>query len=292
MESSKNLRFIELMLILIAACTAVLFGVMEAHRLTSLNLFYLPVVLSGFFLGRYHAGVLALLSVICVSIVAALDLSEFGDTSPLVVGLVICVWGATLGLTAILVGTLSDELSAKISELRDAYVGVVEVLSQYLQGSRTKQVARPQRIADLGQRIGAEMRLPSKAIEDIRVAALLCEFDNVEVTSRVVSKAVDAFGETSHQYTFRGSELLDSLAPVIKGSLPLVMKEQELRSDEAPTPDVNDHFESCASIIRAARAYVAMREADPEAPLNTILEELKSDVSNTVVEALEQAERN
>ena len=125
-----------------------------------LNLFYLPVVLAGFCLGRYRAGVLALFSVVGVLVVATLDLGAFNSPgSPLAIGLSLLVWAAVLGLTTLLVGTLSDERSAKLVELHEAYVGVVEVLSRYLQSANPQLKARSQRIAELCQRVATEMRL-------------------------------------------------------------------------------------------------------------------------------------
>ena len=44
--------------------------------------------------------------------------------------LTLAIWSGVLGLASILTGTLSDERTAKITELHDAYVGVVEVLSR------------------------------------------------------------------------------------------------------------------------------------------------------------------
>ena len=41
-------------------------------------------------------------------------------------------------MTALLVGSLSDERKAKVRELHEAYVGVVEVLSKYLQSANPR----------------------------------------------------------------------------------------------------------------------------------------------------------
>ena len=62
------------------------------------------------------------------------DPTEFAAyVSPMVIYLILGVWGAVLGLSAILVGTLCDERAARINELHEAYVGVAEVLSRYMQ---------------------------------------------------------------------------------------------------------------------------------------------------------------
>ena len=90
----------------------------DGYRLVTLNLFFLPVVLAAFFLGRYTAGILAVFCVSTTSIVCVLQLDDFASfTSPLAIGLAVTVWGAILCLTALLVGTLSDERSAQAVEL-------------------------------------------------------------------------------------------------------------------------------------------------------------------------------
>ncbi|MCA9054532.1 MAG: hypothetical protein KDA75_11885, partial [Planctomycetaceae bacterium] len=128
-DSNKNERSLELMLIIVTAGLAAVLYSTEAMKMVALNLFYLPVVLAGFFLGRYRAGVLALLSVVVATIVIATDITGFANAqSPLMVGLAVTLWGAVLGLTALLVGTLCDDLTAKAIEAHEAHVGVVEVL--------------------------------------------------------------------------------------------------------------------------------------------------------------------
>ena len=51
-------QFLEFVLILISLGLCFLFYRMGSHRMVVLNLFYLPVVLAAFFLGRYRAGIL------------------------------------------------------------------------------------------------------------------------------------------------------------------------------------------------------------------------------------------
>src|SRR5205807_5833228 len=138
-----------------------------------LNLFYLPVVLGGFFLGRYRAGVLAVLCVVAASLAVAQDPGEFAAAqSTVVIGLSMIIWAAALCLTAMLVGSLSDERNAKVQELHEAYVGVVEVLSKYLRSANPRLKDRATRVAELCHKVASEMHLPPEQIDDIRVAAL------------------------------------------------------------------------------------------------------------------------
>src|SRR5215469_13036464 len=137
---------LEIMLLVVVVGLACLFYQVQGYKLVVLNLFYLPVVLCAFFLGTYRAGILAVFSVTAASIVTVTNMDGFATFfSPLMIGLVVTVWGAVLGL----VGTLSDERKAKTAELHEAYIGVVEVLSRYLQSANARLKARSIRVAEL-----------------------------------------------------------------------------------------------------------------------------------------------
>ena len=252
----KDERYVEISLIIITLGLTCLMWRIAGFKLVVLNLFYLPVVLAGFYLGRYRAGVLVSLAVISASIVTALNLNDFSAfNTPLIVGLSVTLWAAVLGLTALLVGTLSDERAQTLSDLHEAHVGVVEVLARYLQSAHPKLKVRSQRIAELGQAVAREMELTSRECDDIRVAALLYDMENIEITARVIRKAVGDLETqpSSSEHSFHGSELAHSLGAVLSGAFPLLLGQgddeplgQQSASKEAPLG---------AKIIRAVRAY-------------------------------------
>jgi hypothetical protein len=283
---SKESRILEVLLILVCLGLTCLLYTMQGYKMVILNLFFLPVALSGFFLGRYRAGVLALFCAVSASLVTALRLADLGATvSPLVIALAVAVWAAVLGLTALLVGTLSDDRAAKLQELHDAYVGVVEVLSQYLQSAHPRLKARSIRVAELSQEVAAAMKLSPRQIDDIRVAALLYDVGNIEVTTRVIRRAFGTFedGATrSPQNTFQGMDLMLSLGSVLSGAVPLLLKQDQSDSgpqaaDEAETPA---DIPVGAKIIRLVRKYWTLAEGslvEPRLAAAEILKKLRHD---------------
>lgn len=249
----RNRRLLEVMLIAVSLGMTALFYRMGEQGSVALNLFFLPVILAGYYLGRTTSGILALLCALSVSIVAALSspyLAAF-DT-PIMVGLALTIWAATLGLTAILMGTLCDERASAVNDLHRAYVGVVEVLSKYLQSANPHRKARSIRVAELSQTVAREMKLSRKQIDDIRVAALLHDLENVEITTQLISKAVTSLEreeETAQKYTFLGTDLVHSLGSVLEGALPLIVSQ-------------NDDLQACLELpegIRNAEAGVGAR---------------------------------
>jgi hypothetical protein len=256
--------FLELLLIGSALGLAVLVAGLSSSKVVALNLFYLPVVLGGFFLGRYRAGVMAVFSVIAASLALAERPSEFtGSNSLVMVGLSMVVWGAVLCLTALLVGSLSDERNAKVRELHEAYVGVVEVLSRYLQSANPRLKDRATRVAELSQKVAVELRLSSQQADDIRVAALMLDLGRIEVTTRLVSRAVDTLEsnpEPMQQHSFHGMDLVHSLGAVLKGAIPLLANQGDAIFDTARTDGTAASSDDPigARIIRIVRAYDSM----------------------------------
>ncbi len=264
-KTPKNQHVLEIALVLVIVGLACLMYRMSGYKIIVLNLFYLPIVLAGFFLGRYRAGVLAFLGVILTCVVTILTLNDFAPfNSPIVIGLAVTLWGAVLGLSALLTGTLSDELSTTMDELHEAYVGVVEVLSQYLQCANPSHKVRSQRVSELSHAVGNAFRLSQREVDDIRVAALLYDMENIEITAKVIRKAVGDLEsqqeELSRPYTFHGTELAQSIGSVLSGAFPLLLTQDDalqLGEDGAEGTRAQE-LPLSGQIIRAVRAYDAL----------------------------------
>ena len=292
---------LEIMLILVCIALACLLDVMHGYKMVILYLFFPPVVLGAFFLGRYPGGVLALFCAVSASVVAAVDWAGFSPTpSPLILALALTVWAAVLGLTAMLTGTLSDDRARKAQELHEAYVGVIEVLSQYLQSAHPQIKARSVRVAELSQEMAVAMRLSPRQIDDIRVAALLFDMGNIEVTTRVIRRAVGMFEEQANpapRHTFRGSDLMLSLGSVLSGAVPLLLDQEREKVDLAPgaAPKEPENIPIGAKIIRLARAYVRLTERTlrtPPADPDEVFDQLRNDAATQhdreLIDVLEQ----
>ncbi len=203
-----------------------------------------------------------------------------------------------MGINSLLVGTLSDERMDKIKELHDAYVGVVEVLARYLNSTDPKACDSTARVAQLSQEVAAQMRLSDKEIDDIRVAALLQDIENIEVTARVIRKAVGDLAQPGRkkqlERTFHGSELVQSLGSVLTGALPLLVNRgdcPDLGEADAGNQAPAEHGFG-AQIISTVRDYVALLSRDPTMNPRTALDALESGLEGdhhpAVVHAIKQ----
>jgi hypothetical protein len=298
-KNEKDERYVEISLIIITISLACLMWKIAGFKLVVLNLFYLPVVLAGFFLGRYRAGVLAFLAVVAASIVMALNLNDFAAfNSPLIAGVSVTLWAAVLGLTALLVGTLSDERTQTLRDLHEAHVGVVEVLARYLQSAHPKLKMRSERIAELSQAVAREMELTSRECDDIRVAALLYDMENIEITAKVIRRAVGDLDTqpSSSEHSFHGSELAHSLGSVLSGAFPLLLSQGE--ADQLGQQTMSKEAPVGAKIIRAIRAYDRQARgvnlvhglwstAEQDA-IDELRSDLDADHPDAILDALEQ----
>lgn len=258
----------EIMLVIVTIGMTYLVYRLGGYKMVALNLFYLPIVLSGYYLGRTSAGILALFCTLAVTVAATVRPGGFAAyDSPIMIGLALTVWASVLGLTAILVGTLCDERAKKVDELHQAYVGVVEVLSRYLQSGDRRVKARCVRVAELCQDVAATMRLSGKEIDDIRVGALLRDLGNLEITTKMLTRAVDTLETspgTSEKHTFMGTDLVHSLGTVLHSAFPLIVSEDDdvdSSSDESG-PSQSTSIPVGARIIKTVRAYDRLAVSD------------------------------
>jgi hypothetical protein len=257
----KQERTLEVCLVIVSIGLATLLFQLRNHNLVVLNLFYLPVALGALFLGRYRAGVLTLFCVVAVLAVSMVKLgSPSTGGSPLVTALTLTFWGAVMGLNALLIGTLSDERLANLRDLHDAHVGVVEVLSQYLTSADADLKVRAQRVADLSQRVAIEMHLSPQEVDDLRVAALLQDMGNFEVTTKVIRRAVDDLNRDPQRdkgiHTFCGSDFAQSLGRVLSGTLEVISHQR----DPLRLPGELDGRATAAELPLAAKILYTVRD--------------------------------
>ena len=293
-EKIQSKRITEASLIVICAALTTMLYMVVGFKMVVLNLFYLPVVLAAFYLGRHRAALLAFFCVMLATVVAASDLGSFaGESSHLLIGVSLIVWAAVMALNALFVGTLSDERAGKIEELHDAYIGVVEVLSQYLKSADPNMNDKSKRIAVLSQEVARRMRLSEREVDDIRVAALLQDIDNIEVTAKVIRKAVgDLQSNGTEEHTFHGGDLVQSLGSVLASSLPLIVSRGQSMefSLEDESPQLDQHIG--AAIIHAVRQFDALTcgksPLDPQEAITAMQNELDGNYHPGVLSVLAQ----
>lgn len=288
---------LEVSLYLIVAVMASMLYFFAGYKMAILPLFHLPVVLGAAYLGRHRGGILALICVLLTFAVAAIDLDGFSfGMSPLIIGLSLSLWAGSMGLIAIFVGTLSDDRSTAFDELHDAYIGVVEVVCQYIKSADPHLEDRTKRVATLCGMVADELRLNERDKDELRIAAHLQGMDNIEVTARVIRRAVGDFhnGKLKEQSTFHGTDLIQSLGDVLSGALPLILGHTERLGSALDLSESRPEGAPLgASVIHAVAKFVELTYAPSTSMSNSdAFKVLRSDLDGqfhpTALHALER----
>jgi len=297
------------------------------HKLAFLGFYYLPILLAGFFCGRRIA---LLLSILAVFLVTLYSLVETGKMSPDIPKLraqlanqpasspardrindriseekfklyfSLVGWGSFLVLSAIVSSLLYEQKQRRIEGLRHAYIGVLEILTKYLELADRYAGGRAMRVSELATAVARRLNLSEGAAENVRIAALLHDLGHKEVSALILGKSAELGKESGAKvttHTFSGQEVLRSVSSVLEGVVPIVNAYHEYFVGEGRerTPEP---ITTAAEIIAAARAYDDMVTGTPARrakPSREALEEIEASAGKgldpEVVEALEEAVR-
>lgn len=183
-----------LVLLVLVAATA--FAILIAvDKMAFLSFYQLPVLIAAYFLGRRQGVMIAVAAVLMVGIYAAMNPSVFEPPPGRGPGVALFIWGAFTVVTAYVVGTLYEAKAAVSTELRTAYAGLVDVLSELVDAVDQYAESHSARVAKMAARIGVAMNLPVDEIEDVRVAGLLHDLHKTGVANAVLRKASAANGD-------------------------------------------------------------------------------------------------
>jgi putative nucleotidyltransferase with HDIG domain len=253
---------------------AVLLSVLFVHyfvlqKLAFLNFYYLPVLLAGFFLGRRTA---VLFSFFCVLLVAIFVMTtpEFlkGVEGNLDATLSLTLWGSFLMLTSYIVGTLFKDKEQRIQDLRNAYMGVLEILCKYLESADRYTKGHSIRVANVATEVAIAMNLPRHEIENVKAAALLHDIGKVEISTDLIQKAA-ALDENEKKeidsHSEKGAHILSSVGSVLKEAVPIVLAHHQWYNATQTEADSSlpASAKVGASIVAVADTYDAITSDRP-----------------------------
>lgn len=228
MEKLKSfvIKHFEESLVLTIALIIIAVNFFVIQKLAFLNFYYLPVLVAGYVMGRKMA---ILASLFCIVLIAFSAVNNPGiflmDTSPLLLMTDLVVWSGFLILAAYVVGTLYEQKEEKISELRNAYIGVLEILTKYLDSYDRYTRSHSLRVADYATSIAIAMDLSRNEVENIKVASLLHDIGKIEISSDLIKKAAALSNDEKEivaSHPRKGVELLSAVGGVLKDAMPIV----------------------------------------------------------------------
>jgi len=270
MEQFKQfiLRHFEKILVVTILIVAFIGTYLVEEKFIILNFYYLPVLTAGYFLGRRMGVLAAVFSVLAVLICVLAFPGRFLDGKEILTGVAqLSSWGGFLILVSFTVGTLYEKNEQRVKELKGAYIGVLEILSKYLESTDRYTKGHSVRVSELATEIAIAMELPRGEVENIRVSGLLHDIGKIEISSEILSKAAELSTEEKELmdlHTVKGAYILTAVGSVLKEVVPIVVAHHKyftetLENNNGVTPKIP----LGARVVAVADAYDAMTTDRP-----------------------------
>jgi putative nucleotidyltransferase with HDIG domain len=226
------------------------------------NFYYLPVLVASYFLGRRIGILVAILSILDVLICAMLFPNRFfsGILWHNIVRL--SSWSVFLFLASVTVGTLYEQNDRRLSDLKNAYIGIIEILAKYLESTDRYTKGHSIRVSELAMEVAIAMELPRTQVDNIRAAGLLHDIGKIEISTEVLGKAAALTSEEKalmDSHAVKGAYLLSSVGSVLKEVVPIVVAHHKYFMDtiEGSEKDTQK-IPLGARIVAVADAFDAM----------------------------------
>jgi putative nucleotidyltransferase with HDIG domain len=262
----------ELWLILSLFVLAAGMNFLVASHQMILGFYTLPTVFSAYVFGRRHAVLTALASVLIVVLILYFSphLMNDGRTNQIffiVSGkwLEIIAWGATLLVTAYLMGSLYERQKEQMKELRQTYNGVLLILQQFITKDKYTQ-NHSYRVSVYASTLASEYGLDSERIEDVRAAALLHDIGKLDISREILYKAASLTAEEFEEmqtHVVKGARMLQPVGGSLRRVLPIILAHHEKFDGSGYNPVSGQSIPLEARIIAVADAYDAMTSDRP-----------------------------
>ena len=233
--------------------------------------YFLPALVAGYFMGRRYALKVAIFSVCVVTFVFIMSPKAFmlpdNAQSQLNAALDLAAWGGFLVLAALITGQLYEEKESRIQNLRSAYLGILDVLSRYLEDPEGPSNGHCLRVAELAAEVGTALDLPQGTIDNIRAAALLHDMRMVDsdISGDIIQRAA-MLSETDDGPTdAKTVEILSSVGVALRGALSLIRCQADQGEADQPVEQFTE-IPIGAYVVGIADAYDQLVVSSPGTP--------------------------
>jgi putative nucleotidyltransferase with HDIG domain len=220
-------RHFERIIVLIILVAAILGTFFIEDKTLLLNFYFLPVVFASYFLGKRLGVLAALFSILAVIICSIVFRNHFFPRDQEFRGVFfLSSWGGFLLLTSYSVGSLYEQKERRMEELQKAYVGILEILSKYIETKDGYTKGHSIRVSEYAKGIAIAMELPRHAVENVRVAGLLHDIGKIEISSEVIQKAASLTPQEKgliDSHSERGGVILAKVGEVLQEVVPIVV---------------------------------------------------------------------
>jgi putative nucleotidyltransferase with HDIG domain len=220
-------RHFEQILVFVILIVAILGTFFMQDKTLLLNFYFLPVVFGSYYLGKRLGVLAAFLSILAVVVCAVIFRDHFFPQEQEFRGIfIMSSWGGFLLLTSYAVGSLYEQKERRMEELRKAYVGILEILSKYIETKDGYAKGHSIRVSEYAKGIAIAMELPRHIVENVRVAGLLHDIGKIEISSEVIQKAAALTPQEKDlmdTHSERGGVILAKVGEVLQEVVPIVV---------------------------------------------------------------------
>jgi len=270
MEKIKAIlvRHFEQILVFVILAAATLGTFFMKDKTLLLNFYFLPVVFGSYYLGKRLGVLAAFLSILAVIVCAIIFRVHFFPQDQEFRGMfVLSSWGGFLLLTSYAVGGLYEQKERRMEELQKAYIGILEILSKYIETKDGYTKGHSMRVSEYAKAIAIAMELPRHMVENVRVAGLLHDIGKIEISSEVIQKAAALTPQEKDlidSHSERGGVILAKVGEVLQEVVPIVVAhhhyfEKALDSSEGALKEIP----MGARIVSVADAFDAITTDRP-----------------------------
>jgi putative nucleotidyltransferase with HDIG domain len=233
-----------------------------------LNFYYLPVIVASYFLGRRLGVLTAVFSVLAVIICALVIPHRFLSDRIFWHSIArLSSWSGFLILSSVAVGTLYEQNERKMLDLKNAYIGILEILSKYLESTDRYTKGHSVRVSELAMETAIAMELPRPEVENIRVAGLLHDIGKIEISGEILTKAAELSTEEREMidtHAVKGAYILSAVGAVLKEVVPIVIAHHKYFVDTVGADEKEpSRIPLGARIVAVADSFDAMTTDRP-----------------------------
>jgi putative nucleotidyltransferase with HDIG domain len=295
----------ELLLILSIIAAAGIVNFFIAGQRLVLTFYNLPTLMAAYYFGRRRAVEAAVASILFVVWMNLMNPTALGGTfewktQGLLAWSDLSVWAGFLLISAYATGSLYELGERRLSELRQTYYGVLQILNQFIGNDKFTQ-NHSYRVSIYATTLAAEMRLSEEQIEDVRAAALLHDIGKLEISREILYKAArldDDETQEMKSHVEKGIKLLNPVGGSLRRILPIILAHHDKFDGSGYHPSKGETIPIESRIIAVADAYDAMisdrpyrKGMTPVEGRDAILKGVGSDFDPSVVKAFESAFR-
>jgi putative nucleotidyltransferase with HDIG domain len=270
MERLKSFAFQNFEFVLVAAILSAAFlgNYLISEPSVVLNFYYLPVLVASYFLGRRMGLLTAVLSILLVLVCSLVFPTRFFESRSLLQDVArLSSWGGFLLLAGATVGSLYEMNQRRLEDLKNAYIGIVEILSKYLESTDRYTKGHSVRVSELSMETAIALELRRDEVENIRVAGLLHDIGKIEVSGQILRKAAELTSEEReviNEHAEKGARLLSTVGSVLREVVPIVLAHHKYFSSEHRSDSVKSkEIPFGARIVAVADSFDAMTSDRP-----------------------------